>query len=159
MIAVIEKDEKGFIARWERPLDHSIEKVWSWLTENKKLAQWFSELRVGELRKGGYMIFDMQDGNFEKLRITELKMLSILEFKWWEDLVRFEVVQSASGCTLILKEKINNLTDHTPKDLAGWHVCLDVISALLDDRTIERMEEWKQWYGEYIQAMEKITEE
>lgn len=32
------------------------------MTENEKLALWFSELRIEELREGGVIMFDMQDG-------------------------------------------------------------------------------------------------
>lgn len=52
-------------------------------------------------------------------------------------------------------EKIKMITNHTPKDLAGWHVCLDVIHALLDGRSIaSREDEWKKWYEKYVEAVE-----
>ncbi|MBU8918191.1 SRPBCC family protein [Bacillus sp. FJAT-29953] len=158
MLAVIEKSENGYIARFERQFDHSVEEVWSWLTDNEKLAKWFNELRVGELREGGFMKFDMGDGNFEKMAITDLKDQSVLEFTWGSDMaVRFELSTEAPGCKLFLIEKIEKITPHTPKDLAGWHVCLDVIKALMEGETIERMEEWKKWYEKYKQAVEKVS--
>ncbi|MFC0271738.1 SRPBCC family protein [Metabacillus herbersteinensis] len=160
MLASIEKVENGYIARFERHLKHSVETVWSWLTENEKLAQWFSELRVDELSKGGFYKFDMQDGSFEELEIIEFKMYDILEFMWsGEDSVRFELYQESGGCKLVLKEKIEVITDHTPKDLAGWHVCLDVINALMDGKTIDfREDDWKEWNEKYILAVKKATE-
>jgi uncharacterized protein YndB with AHSA1/START domain len=160
MLAKIEKVEKGYIARFERHLKHSVETVWPWLTVNEKLAKWFKELRVDELCEGGFYKFDMQDGTFEELEIIELKMYSLLEFMWsGKDSVRFELYQEPDGCTLILKEKIEAVTNHTPKDLAGWHVCLDVIATLLDGRTLDsRDEKWRKWYEEYVQAMEKVSE-
>ena len=43
-------------------------------------------------------------------------------------------------------EKLTKIKDHTPKDLAGWHACLDVIHALLDGRSTDfRQKEWKKW--------------
>lgn len=75
MLAVIQQIENGYIARFERHLKHSVEKVWSSLTENDKLAKWFSELRVDDLREGGIIKFDMQDGTFEELEIIELKCI------------------------------------------------------------------------------------
>jgi uncharacterized protein YndB with AHSA1/START domain len=160
MLANIEKVEKGYIARFERHLNHSIEQVWSMLTENEKLSQWFTELRVDELRKGGFYKFDMQDGTFEELAIIELKMNTLLEFMWsGKDTVRFELGQDSDGCRLVLIETIETLTDHTPRDLAGWHVCLEVIIALLDGRTTDfRKEEWKNWYEKYILAIERVAE-
>lgn len=157
MIAAIEKAGNGCTARFERHLKHSAEEVWAWLTENEKLAQWFKELRVGELREGGFMRFDMQDGTYEDLPITDLKTHKALEFSWWADSVRFELSPEPGGCQLVLIEKLEQITDHTPKDLAGWHVCLDVIEALMDGITIERMEEWKKWYEKYQQAIMEVT--
>ena len=157
MIAHIEKVENGYSATYERHLNHSDEDVWAYLTDNEKLPKWFSELRVEGLRKGGVIKFHMGDGTFEELTILDLKVNSVLEFSWWVDTVRFELTEESNGCVLLLIEKINSITAHTPKDLAGWHVCLDVIEALLDGRTIERKEEWKIWYEKYVKEIEKVT--
>jgi uncharacterized protein YndB with AHSA1/START domain len=157
MIACIEKVENGHSAIYERHLKHTVEEVWSYLTDNEKLPKWFSELRVDELREGGVIKFDMGDGTFDELSILELKINSILEFSWWVDTVRFELSEESGGCFLKFIEKIHTITDHTPRDLAGWHVCLDVIEALLDGRTIERNEEWKIWYEKYVKEIEKVT--
>jgi uncharacterized protein YndB with AHSA1/START domain len=159
MLARIEKVENGYTAKFERHYHHSVEEVWSWLTDNDKLPQWFSELRVDELREGGLIKFDMQDGTFEEMTILELKPNSVLEYTWGEDIVRFELTQEQEGCCLLLIGKINALTNHTPKDLAGWHVCLEVIHALLDGRTIvSREDEWKRWYEKYVKAIDRISD-
>lgn len=156
MIADIRQADEGYIARFERRLKHPIQEVWSWLTENDKLAEWFPELRIDDLREGGAVIFDMQDGTFEELRIIELQLGSILEYVWGEDLVRFELYPESEGCHLVFIEKLHQITDHTPKDLAGWHVCLDVIQKLMDGQTVEaRHEEWKIWYEKYTQMLLK----
>jgi uncharacterized protein YndB with AHSA1/START domain len=157
MIAHIEKVENSYTATYERNLNHSVEEVWSYLIDNEKLPKWFSELRVDELRKGGVIKFDMGDGTFDELSILDLKEKCFLEFSWWVDTVRFELTEESNGCLLRLIEKIHTITDHTPRDLAGWHVCLDVIEALLDGRTIKRKEEWKVWYERYVKEIEKVT--
>lgn len=57
-------------------------------------------------------------------------------------------------------EKIRRLTDHSPKDLAGWHVCLDVVEALLDDRTFESREQaWERRHKEYERAVAQLRNE
>lgn len=150
LLAELKKAENGYIARFERHFNHSVEEVWSFLTENEKLKKWFPELLVEDLREGGIIKFDMQDGTFEEMKIIELATHSVLQYTWGEDQVRFELYPESEGCRLVLVEMINKITDHTPKDLAGWHVCLDVINALLDGRTLESREnEWKPWYEKY----------
>ncbi|MDQ6595859.1 SRPBCC family protein [Bacillus salipaludis] len=160
MIAELIKTESGAIARYERHWKYSVQEVWAWLTENDKLSNWFSELEVEELREGGAIIFHMPDGTSDKLTITELKMYSVLEFTWWENKMRFELSPESGGCMLVLTETLQEITDHTPKDLAGWHMCLEVILALLNGRTIEsRAEEWKIWYEKYIHGVQEFNSE
>ncbi len=156
MLAVIQKVGDGYIARFDRHLKHSVEKVWSVLTENDKLAKWFPELSVDDLSEGGVIKFELPNGTSDELRITELKMFSVLEYSWWGDSVRFELYSEPEGCNLVLKRKIKTITDHTSKDIAGWHVCLDVIDALLNDSTIGREERWRIVYQQYIQVFQGL---
>ncbi|MGO4182986.1 SRPBCC family protein [Paenibacillus sp. TAF43_2] len=157
MLASITQAENGYSVRFERSLKHAVESVWSMLTDNEKLAQWFPELRVADLREGGLIKFDMQNGHFEEMAITRLKALSVLEFTWAEDIVRFELYAEPEGCRLVLIEKLVQITAHTPRDIAGWDVCLDVIEALLDGKTIaSRKDVWKMKYDKYVQAFENL---
>ena len=157
MLADLKQMKDGYVARFERYFMHPVEKVWSLLTENDKLQKWFSELQIDELREGGIIKFAMQDGTFKELKIIELRVLSVLEFTWGEDQVRFELNPESNGCRLVLIEKLKKLTGHTPKDLAGWHVCLNVIKSLLDEQTIgSRETDWEQWYKEYTQYLDRM---
>ncbi|MCM3781737.1 SRPBCC family protein [Neobacillus mesonae] len=156
MIAQIRKTESGYTAEYKRELDHSRNRVWMMLTDNELLKQWFSELEVKELGAGGMIQFDMQDGTYEEMPILDYEEGHILEFTWGEDKVRFEIKSNddQERCTLVLIEKINTLTGHTPKDLAGWHVCLDVIQTLLNGQEVlQRQEEWNYWYPKYVEAL------
>ena len=158
MLSKIEKVENGYIAHYERHLNHPVNVVWAWLTENDKLGQWFSELHVDKLREGGCIKFNMQDGTFIDMQIFELNLESVLEFAWGQDIVRFELHPESEGCRLLLIEKIKTITNHTPKDLAGWHVCLEVVSALMDGRTVEdRMQVWEKWYEKYSEEVKKFS--
>jgi uncharacterized protein YndB with AHSA1/START domain len=62
MLADVEAAQNGYIARFERFFPHPVKKVWSMLTDNEELSKWFPELRVEDLREGGVILFDMQDG-------------------------------------------------------------------------------------------------
>ena len=158
MTAEITTTDKGCLVHMERQLSHSRERVWAMLTDNKQLEKWFDELRVGNLAVGGFMKFYVKDVMDEKLVITELKTLSVFAFDWFGDEVRFELQEQLNGCQLTFTEQINKLTEQTKKDIAGWHVCLDVIEALLDGREIERTTEWEKWYVEYSQVIDGLTE-
>lgn len=161
MLATIRSIENGgaYEVRFECTLGHSVASVWAMLTDNEQLAQWFPELRVEDLRVGGAFKFDIGGGNEEKMEILALKPLAVLTFTWAEDRVRFELTETTEGCRLALIERIARITDHTPRDLAGWHVCLDVIAALLDGRTIEsRKALWEKEYEAYKRLIEQVRE-
>ncbi|MFF2155230.1 SRPBCC family protein [Paenibacillus chitinolyticus] len=160
MLAILEKAQDGYVARFHRAYRHSAEALWAMLTENDKLSRWFSELEVGELREGGFIRFHMPDGSFEKLDILELNPPSILEYTWGEDRVRFELYPEPEGCRLILIEKLQAITAHTPKDLAGWHVCLEVVRLLLKGEEMpSRKKEWESWYETYIRHVDAFLAE
>ena len=157
MLAVIEKSQIGYEVRLDVHMKGSVKEVWSWLTENEKLKQWFAELSIEELRKGGRILFDMSDGTFEEMEILELVDQSVLAFTWAEDTVYFELKMEAQGCLLIFKERITKLTSHTPKDIAGWHMCLKVIATLIEEKPVEfRQEEWEMLYREYDEVIKEL---
>lgn len=154
MIAKVEKHNDEFIATFERYINHPKVNVWEMLTQNDRLSLWFDELRVAELKKGGYLTFNMGDGSFERMDIIDFEEQSIIEFTWDDNFVRFELIEESGGCNLVLIERINEITEQTMKDLAGWHVCLDVIISILDGEKIEdRMEDWKVWYEKYRELL------
>ena len=160
MRAELTQQDKGYKAVFERQLEHGNVKVWSMLTDNSKLQQWFEELRMGETGKGGKLIFDMGDGKTEELEITDYEEARILAFQWWDDHVRFEVEQENDGKSMLrLVETIQRITPQTAKDLAGWHVCLDVIEAILNDEKIDRDHEWQHWHEEYKRLLDSMTVE
>lgn len=150
MIAEIQFVEGWYIAKMERQINHSVEKVWDMLTINDQLAKWFSELRAGELHEGGFMAFYMSTTEIEKLEISEFVDHSILAFEWFGDTVQFELKRNSEDCLLTFTQKFHEINEQKRKDLAGWHVCLDVIVALLDGKTIDsRKKQWEKWYKAY----------
>jgi uncharacterized protein YndB with AHSA1/START domain len=159
MLAVVEKIEGGYIAKYNRPLNHSLEKVWVALTENNKLEKWMPNLHVEDLRKGGAITFNMNDGTGDSfnIKIIDFKENTFLQYEWGEGWVRFELYPKDNGCLLILKEYIPTLSDHTSKDLAGWHVCLDVFSALLEDQYMDFPKgEWEKWHENYARVINQL---
>ncbi|OBZ18250.1 activator of Hsp90 ATPase 1 family protein [Bacillus sp. FJAT-27264] len=151
MIASIEKTKVGYTARFDRHFTCSVTDLWSWLTENDKLSQWFPELRIKDLREGGSLIFDMPSGTAIAMEITDFTSHAVLEFTWGADLVRFELSPERQGCHLVLIERMGKVTGHTAKDLAGWQVCLEVISSLMEGKSLESRDDvWDKWYGEYV---------
>ncbi|UJL47002.1 SRPBCC family protein [Virgibacillus sp. NKC19-16] len=156
MIATIDKLGEVPTAVYERQINYPVDDVWSYLTENEKLQLWFPELEIGELEIGGKIHFDLQDGTYETMDILEVDHGRVFAFTWDKNSVRFELTANSFGCRLVFKEYLNEVTGHTAKDLAGWHICLDVIEALLDGTTIRnRRGRWNKWYSRYQELIKE----
>ena len=162
MLATIQQQQHNYIVKFKRPLSHSVDAVWTVLTENEKLQKWMNNLEIIDLRKNGIIHFNMNDGTnaYEEIAITDYAKKEVLEFDWGKDTVRFELSPTNSGSILVLLESIGELTDHTPKDLAGWHVCLGLLSDLLNGTIHEEfpIEEWQKWFAEYKQLVDDIED-
>ncbi|OKP88283.1 activator of Hsp90 ATPase 1 family protein [Paenibacillus helianthi] len=157
MIATLQASLVGATATFERHYKQPVDKVWAMLTDNALLAKWFPELKAQDLSAGGSMIFDMGDGSSVVMEIMDIKVNSILEYVWGNDSVRFELSPDGDGTRLLLIESISEITSHTAKDLSGWHVCLDVIEALLDGEELQnRKKVWEQWFVEYTRLVEEF---
>lgn len=159
MLAVVEKVDGGYIARYRRPLKHSAEKVWAALTENGKLEKWMPNLEVKDLRQGGTIQFNFNDGSDSSfpMKIRGFQEHEVLEYEWGEGWVRFELSPQPEGCLLVLKEFIPELSDHTSKDLAGWHVCLDIFAALLEGREMAFPKgEWEKHHEQYAELVARL---
>ncbi|WP_285765792.1 SRPBCC family protein [Peribacillus sp. SI8-4] len=159
MQAVLEKRGNGLIARFERLFNHSVEKVWGALTENGKLEKWMSNLEMKDLRKDGKLTFHFNDGSGKSfdMKIRDYREFAVLEFEWGEGWVRFELSPEESGCSLTLTESFRTSKEHTAKDLAGWHVCLEMLRAVLDGRAMDfPMDAWESWHEQYTRAVKRI---
>lgn len=157
--AVIEIEGNGIIARFDRLLNHPVEKVWGALTENDKVEKWMSNLEMKDLRKDGTIKFNFNDGSGKSfdMKIRDFRESAVLDFEWGDGWVRFEVSPEKDGCSLVLKESITPVNDHTSKDLAGWHICLDMFSDLLDGHHQDfPMDEWEKWHKEYMDAVKRM---
>ncbi|MCM3601100.1 SRPBCC family protein [Robertmurraya korlensis] len=161
MLAVLEKVEGGHLARYDRPLKHSVEKVWAAITQNEKLGKWMPNLQVVDLRNGGTIKFNMNDGTGKSfdIKIRDFKENEVLEYEWGDGWVRFELHPKPEGCLLVLKEFISTINDHTSKDLAGWHVCLDVLIDLLMGYYHAEFpkENWENWYSKYVVSVNNLS--
>jgi len=154
MLATIQKHQSVYIAQFTCPLSHAISEVWAVLTDNGKLQKWMSNLEMVDLKKNGNIRFNMNNGTdaFIEMTITDYIEQEVLEFEWGKDSVRFMLSPTCDdGSILILRETIGQLSDHTPKDLAGWHICLELLSDLLNGIVHKEfpMEAWQNRVAEY----------
>jgi uncharacterized protein YndB with AHSA1/START domain len=147
--------------RFERRLDHPVEKVWRAVTEPDELAKWFpANVTIDEMRVGGRMQFvfpdpDLPQGSGE---VTDLDPPRVFAFDWdgfeeGVDHMRFELEPGAEGCLLRFTHVFDDRA-RASRDAAGWHVCFDRFEESLAGADTEMpgsepTGEWRGYYEEY----------
>ncbi len=130
--------QHGREIRLEAEIDASVEQIWSVLTENDKIKEWFNELHINELKAGGSISFILDDEEIARYLITDLEAPHELSFTWGESgdhLVSFNLIEQSPDQTLLqFEEWVPEVTEHTARDIAGWYVCLEVIGQIVEGR-------------------------
>jgi uncharacterized protein YndB with AHSA1/START domain len=144
------------LVRFERQLDHPLDKVWRAISEPAEMKHWFpmavefSSFSVG----GGMRFVDEQMPPFEG-KITELDPPQVLAFTWGPDLLRLELSPRSSGCLLVLTHTFADDGIKAARDGAGWHVCLDLLEASLANQQVgwSSQQRWQELHPGYVEAM------
>ncbi len=141
---------------FERYLPGPIDRVWSYLTDSNRLAEWFSA-GVVDAHVGGNVRFDM--GTVGK--VTAYDPPHLLEYTWTEEetphgpipnaLVRWELAESGHQVRLTLTH--SRMPEPALASLgAGWHMHLDGLAAILSGRTpAERRPAFESLRPQYAQ--------
>jgi predicted 3-demethylubiquinone-9 3-methyltransferase (glyoxalase superfamily)/uncharacterized protein YndB with AHSA1/START domain len=134
---VLQDEDGRSVLRFERTLDHPIERVWSALTQTDDLRCWHPSPFELERRIGGRVDFLPPAGNaFADGQVTAYEPPRLLAYSWGEDHLRWELTPHDSGTRLVLTHTFDDGLK-AARDAAGWHLCLDGLAVLLsgyDDR-------------------------
>ena len=142
--------------RFVRPLPHPPEQVWRALTEPAHLAAWFPADIEGERAAGARLrfVFRNGEGPAEEGEMVTFDPPSVLELRWGDELLRFELEPDGDGCVLTFEDTFDEL-GKAARDAAGWHTCLDVLAFHLAGEELpwEQMERWKQVHPGYVERL------
>jgi uncharacterized protein YndB with AHSA1/START domain len=141
------RDDGGFVLRYERRLDHPIERVWASLTEPEQLEQWLAAAEV-EPVVGGRIVLRWlntdDEGNQAVMTaaITRFDPPRLLEYEGdVHGRLRWELRPDGDGCVLTLTNETSAPPEHLVKVLAGWHVHLDFLEDALAGHPVD----WPNW--------------
>lgn len=133
MNAILETAGDQHVLRFERPLEHSAERVWRAITEPEELRHWFPLS--------------------EPFQITESDPPRLLAGTWYGDALRFELRPDGAGCVLVFTHAFSDRAK-AARDAAGWDSCFARFDALLagvpmsDAESLERWPEIHERYAE-----------
>lgn len=129
--------------------------VFSLLTTNDGLAQWFNELEIGESGPSGHLLFVMTPEEKITMPILAWETDRIVSFEWDEDNVTFELSKSAKNKTLVtFTEQLQTITEHTPRDVAGWYICLKKLQSVAEGTDYDfDQTEFESLFSKYQKAL------
>jgi uncharacterized protein YndB with AHSA1/START domain len=167
--------------RFERVLDHPVDRVWSALTEPDQLKGWLAVAEELDLIEGGKVVLRWQTtGKREEWEsygvilpddvdpevedhvhgtVTAVNPPTLLEFDTDRfGILRWELQDRGTGCALTF---INVVADElgdemTPQVLAGWHSHFDTLADALAGRP--RLD-WSEWsLDDWAQIRDRYAE-
>jgi uncharacterized protein YndB with AHSA1/START domain len=162
MTAHAESTADGWVLVLERHLRHPPAKVWAALTEPGQLERWAPFTAERSLAEPGDLTLTMIDGETRvdlPATVTKADPPVLLEYRWGDDLLRWELARTADGTRLTLRHQVGSRED-LARAAAGWHLCLDVAEHLLDGDPIppirghEAMQHgWQDLHDRYATAL------
>jgi uncharacterized protein YndB with AHSA1/START domain len=130
--------------------------VWRALTEPEHLAAWFPAQIHGERAAGAALrfVFPNGEGPTEDGEILTFDPPKVLEYRWGEENLRFDLEPDGHGCVLTFLDTFDEL-GKAARDAAGWHVCLDVLAHHLggEKPPWEPMEHWPEVHAVYVERL------
>jgi uncharacterized protein YndB with AHSA1/START domain len=164
MDATLTKDGALLVLRLERRLSHTPEKVWRVLTEREHLKQWFPADIHGGWEVGAALSFEFMHGEGEGLPEEQLRgeVLTVdegrlLEFRWGDGVIRYELIPDGDGCRLLLSETLSDAS-WGARDAAGWEMCLDNLDLLIDGAAVLKFS-WDAWRPKFEYYKKKFEPE
>ncbi len=124
MTGTLETADNGYVLRFERRLDYSMERVWRALTEPGELHHWFPP--------------------GEDLQVTESEPPRLLAGSWYGDDLRFELHPEGEGCLLVFTHAFADRAK-AARDAAGWDRCFARFDALLRDEPMGEADSLERW--------------
>lgn len=112
--------------RFERRLDHSVERVWRAVTQPAELARWFVADVPWTPREG-----EEFEAGGDTGRITALNPPRLLAWTWGAERYSFELAPAGAGCVLVFTHVFNPELGPGWQHAAGWETYLARLDAHL----------------------------
>jgi uncharacterized protein YndB with AHSA1/START domain len=152
-LGTLERDGQLCVLRYRRALSQPPETVWRALTEDVHLAGWFPTTIEGDGSRGAPLRFSFREGEAPPFdgEMLAVDAPSVLEMRWGDDVLRFELAPEGSGCVLTLTVTFPEY-GKAARDAAGWHVCLEQLGYVAGGETLPftPSDRWRVVHPEYV---------
>jgi uncharacterized protein YndB with AHSA1/START domain len=163
MDATLEHRDGAWVLTLQREFAHPVEVVWPWLTDPARLARWSPIVPNLPFDGAGARQVREQPGD----EPIDGEVISVdppreLIHRWGEDVVRWRLAPTTSGCLLTLEQTMQQ-RDPAAMNAAGWDVCLTVLDEVLGGADTPRAtgpaaleRGWAALRAEYAEALECV---
>lgn len=153
---VLERRGDVSVLRFRRTLAQPPETVWAALTEEVHLKEWFPTTIEGAREVGAALHYAFRQGEGEAFdgQMTVFEPPALMELRWGDDLLRFELENDRSGSILSLTV---TFPEHgkASRDATGWHVCLERLAFVCSGSPLPWSpgERWRVVHPHYVAAL------
>jgi uncharacterized protein YndB with AHSA1/START domain len=153
----VHKHDGNHVLRFERRIDHPVEKVWAAIATPAGVRGWLGKAQL-DLEEGGrvWLRFDKTVGNEIEGRVTAVDPPRVLEYTFGQadSVLRWELTPDGEAATALVLTHTLPTPDQAASALAGWHTLLDMIPAALDGDDPQRSRDrWDEVEREYAAAI------
>jgi uncharacterized protein YndB with AHSA1/START domain len=152
-LGTLERDGELCVLRYRRVLRQPPETVWRALTVDAHLAGWFPTTIEGERSPGAPLRFSFRGGEAPPFggEMLVVDAPSVLELRWGDDTLRFELAPEGPGTVLTLTVSFPEY-GKAARDAAGWHVCLEQLSYVAADEEVPftPSDHWRVVHPDYV---------
>ncbi|HEX7913553.1 MAG TPA: SRPBCC family protein [Paraburkholderia sp.] len=138
--AEVRKDAEKWTLVMVRELRHSPEKVWTALTDPASLREWApfdADRSLGTVGPVTLSTVGAPTPQVSETRVTRADAPSLLEYRWGDNDMRWQLEPVGGGTRLTLWHNIDR--GFIAMGAAGWHICLDVLDHFVGGEPIGRI--------------------
>lgn len=153
-----ERRHSASVLRFRRDLPHPPSKVWTALTDDRHLAQWFPTTVEGERVEGAPLHFSFRQSEGAPFdgEMTRFDPPRVLELRWGDDLLRFDLEPERGGAGCVLTLTVT-FPEHgkAARDGAGWHVCLEQLAYVCGgtEPPWDPADRWREVHPGYVERL------
>ncbi|EAG9433373.1 SRPBCC family protein [Listeria monocytogenes] len=153
--SITKRASGGAVVTFELEINAPITEVFTLLTTNVGLEKWFNELEIGELGADGYLLFVMTPEEKITMPIRIFEPNRKFAFEWDQDEVAFELNTIPPNKTkLTFIEQLTAITEHSPRDISGWYICLKKLQASAEGKIYDfNKAEFETLFSKYKKAV------
>ena len=128
----LESRDGAWVLTLVRDFAHPAEKVWPWLIDPDRLRQWSPVVPDRAFDSvGPRQVRENPDDDPVAGDVLNVDPPHELVHRWGDDVVRWRLAPTDGGCRLTLEQTMRD-RDRVAMNAAGWHICLDVLDAVLN---------------------------